>query len=335
MEHTLDSNDHQTRGLWHWLTISTATVWLIMATYFYLRLNILDISYSQPAILGTSVQFNPSPERTRTEWKMYTNGQKGYSFSYPPDWSIEERDGFINSTHIYPPSREFEVIYSEGQIPTGAGKIVPSESTIQLDIQGEPYIVKEQLVNNVQKFFHITLDHPSKPIDITVRTLAGDIAFYESKKQTLLDIIATTAFIPIQPPTERAGFAEYIFDGLKLYYPAKLQRTHEQTQEIIWGDELFIMHRQQHPYEVIKKKMQLQVRRDGSRSITIQAIKSEDMTIAGEIITKKDIITCGKQCAYQIVRFEKNRIFYEFIFTGAGKREKRIFDEIMDSIRFE
>ena len=335
MEHTLDSNDHPTRGLWHWLTLSTATVWLIMATYFYLRLDIIDITYSPPAILGTSVQFNPSPERTRTEWNMYTNGQKGYSFSYPPDWPIEERDGFINSTHIFPPGRELEIIYSEGQIPTGAGKIVPAENTIQLDIQGESYMVKEQLVNNAQKFFHISLHHPSKPIDITVRTLTGDIAFYESHKQTILDIMATTTFIPVQPPAVRAGFAEYLFDGLKLYYPAGLQRTSEQIQEIIWGDTLFIMHRQQHPYEIVKKKMLLQVRRDGTRSITVQSVKSEDMTIAGEIITKKDVISCGKQCAYQIVRFEKNGIFYEFIFAGAGKRERRIFDEMMDSIRFE
>nr|MBP7967686.1 hypothetical protein [Candidatus Woesebacteria bacterium] len=69
--------------------------------------------------------------------------------------------------------------------------------------------------------------------------------------------------------------------------------------------------------------------------VPIQSIKSEDTTIAGEIATKKHIVACGKTCAYQVVRFSRDEQYYELIFKGVGKPEKRIFDEIIDAIRFE
>lgn len=322
-------------GFFHTLILTTATVWMVMGTFFYLRQGIVEYHASNTStVLGTSVHFNPSPERTRQNWRLFENASKGYRFSYPAEWSIEEKDGFINSTHIYPPGHEFELIYSHGEIPNMVGKVEPGDDTILIDIQGKTYKVEEKIIGYKQKSFHLAIEHSINPFDITLRTLTPEMSVYKASRQTVLDIIATTDFIPLEPAVARAGFSEYPDFDLRMYLPSGLRINSRTSDEVIWGDQLFIVHTQIQDFEPIKPKISLVVQKD-ILVVPIQSVKSEDTTIAGEITTKKYLVACGKTCAYQVVRFSRNEQYYELIFKGAGKPEKRIFDEIIDAIRFE
>ena len=323
-------------GFGHAVFLTTATVWMIMGTFFYLRQGIIEYHFSNTkTVLGTSVQFNPSPNRVRQNWRIFENPFKGYRFSYPSEWSIEEKNGFINSTHIYPPGREFEIIYSQGEIPNIPGRIAEAQDSILMEIQGNKYKIEEKVINNKQKLFHITIDHPTIPFDITARTLHPDFNVYESNRQTILDIIATTEFIPVATAVDRAGFTEFFDLGFRMYYPKGLQITSRTESEIVWGDQLFMVHKQPTDYAEIKNRTVVQFVQNPSISNTVQNFKTEDTYIAGEILTKKHTINCGKNCSYQLVRFPWSSVFYEFVFKGTGKAERRVFDDIIDRIRLE
>ncbi len=323
-------------GFWHGLFILIIVAGLIETTVLYLKDSVVEITVTtNPQVLGSNIEFNASPQRTRTSWQTHTNEYKGYSFSHPPDWIVIEHDGFINSTRIYPPEHEFEIIYSDGEIPPVPGKITLDPQTIRMDIQENSYTIQEQSVQNAGKFFQLTLLHPSKPISVMARTLSADVSAFDQHKQTILDIIASTAFITREEPILRSGFTETSAWGFKLYYPAVLAITAQDDTHIVWGDSILIFRKLAEPFTPPTRGSVFFPAQDREVSVKVQKVKKESVTIAGEIAGEKFVVNCGRNCDYQIVQFSREGTPYECIFKGSGKVERREFDSIIDAIRIE
>ena len=171
--------------------------------YLY-RKSIQSAIVASQKIIPTKTPATPTlmPPKGKIKLLTFTSNQKGYSFDYPANWTIEERDGFLESTHIFPPGNEFEIIISEGQIPYSFGAKKTTSVKKKMPIGETTYDIEEVSVSGSQKLIDFKLMHPSRDLHVLIRTLTGNstlnalnIAAYENSQAEIRTVVSSIQYI--------------------------------------------------------------------------------------------------------------------------------------------
>lgn len=94
------------------------------------------------------IQPIPIPSADTSMWNTYTNGAYGYTFQYPPDWSVVEeyiyetsssytKNGLVLSVYVKD-HNNFTQMYIDSELPLSTG-LVSQEGTINIDGKAVKY----------------------------------------------------------------------------------------------------------------------------------------------------------------------------------------------------